>query len=107
MISDYFNLKLKTVFPNEEIYLKYIQPFLVLPLFKPTDNLAYYEMEYFYETDAQFQYYNRPRKALNVPVGKKPGRLARLPNAFTHWVYAATERKVMITDLQGWRVGDG
>ena len=107
MLSDYFNQMLKTIFPTEDIYLRYIQPFLVLPLFKPADNLSFYEMEHFFKTKAEFQYYNRPNEALDVPVGKQPGRLARLPNAFTHWVYAATNKKVMITDLQGWRVGDG
>ena len=32
---------------------------------------------------------------------------ARLPGAFTHWTYAATNKNFMITDVQGWRVGKG
>ena len=32
---------------------------------------------------------------------------ARLPSAFTHWTYAATNKNFMITDVQGWRVGKG
>eukprot|EP00347_Sterkiella_histriomuscorum_P008141 403346223 len=103
--ANYFNEMLKRVYPNEEVFLKYVQPFLVLPLFKDQKNLNFFEMESFMETDKLFQYYNRPGEECKVKDNKLGE--ARLPSAFSHWTYAATDKHFMITDVQGWRLDKG
>jgi len=88
-MSNRFNERLKVAFPKEEIFLKYIKPYIVLPLFQPNNNEPYvYEMEKFLDTNAEFNYYSRPKCDLHVEDPKLG--VARLPHAFTHWTYEAT-----------------
>lgn len=54
-------------------------------------------MESFVDTDIKFLFYNRPGCELKV-IDEKFGD-AKLPNAFTHWTYAATGKRFMITDV--------
>ncbi|CDW73297.1 myosin heavy chain kinase a-like protein [Stylonychia lemnae] len=82
--------------------MKYIQPFILLPMFEVSDNQHIYKMENFQETDQKFQYFNRPKQELKV-IDEILGE-AKLANAFTHWTYAATGKRFMITDVQGWQI---
>eukprot|EP00347_Sterkiella_histriomuscorum_P022195 403331341 len=105
MISNHFNQVLKKVYSSTERYLKYIQPFLVLPLFKAENHYCYFEMESYMDADIRFDIYNRPNGGLEV-IDTQHGT-ARMPNAFSHWTYEATGGLFMITDVQGWRIGKG
>ena len=61
VLAEKFSEILKTVYPTEEVYIQYIQPFLVVPLFKQLK--AYiYELEELFEEDKEkaFAYFNRP-----------------------------------------------
>ncbi|CDW73316.1 protein serine threonine kinase [Stylonychia lemnae] len=104
-LADNFNILLKTIYPKETVYMMYIQPFIVLPLFEIPEHHYFFEMESFMETDKKFLYFNRPGQELKV-VDEKLGQ-ARLPSAFTHWTYAASGKRFMITDVQGWRIDKG
>ena len=45
-------------------------------------------MESFFDTDAKFDYFNRPWEDCKVEVGEFG--VPRLPSAFTHWTYVAS-----------------
>ena len=49
------------------------------------------------DTEAKFIFFNRPGTE-NKVFDEKLGQ-ARLPGAFTHWTYAATGKRFMITDV--------
>ena len=79
----------------------------MIPLYKPSkrEPHVFFEMESFLKTDAKFTFYSRVKEECKVE-DKILGE-ARLPNAFTHWTYIASGKKIMITDVQGWRLGKG
>ena len=96
---------LKELYPTESVFLNYVQPFLVLRLFKVENKMSFYEMEKLVDTDAKFEFFNRPNQQCDVKH-EKLGE-ARLPTAFTHWTYVVTGGEFMVVDLQGWRKGKG
>jgi len=104
-LSDHFNEHLKKIYPMETVLMQYIQPLVVIPLFDIPGSQFFYEMESFMDTEAKFDFFNRPKEECKV-VDEKLG-VARLPSAFTHWTYVATGKRFMITDVQGWRIDRG
>ena len=49
-----FNERLKVAYPGVDVFLNYVQPYLVLPLFKVENEMSFYEMEKWVETNVQF-----------------------------------------------------
>ena len=89
VLAESFSHILKIVYPFEEIYVKYIQPFLVVPLFKQL-KAHIYELEELFEEDKDkaFAYFNRPNGDFSLKDDK--GFSIRLPHAFSHWSHVAT-----------------
>lgn len=54
-------------------------------------------MESLHNTAAKFSQFNNTRKEVRV-VDPNFGA-ARLPSAFTHWTYAASGKRMMITNV--------
>ena len=50
-LSEAFNKMLKELYPTDSVFLNYVQPFLVLPLFKVENEMNFYEMEKLVDTD--------------------------------------------------------
>ncbi|CDW90773.1 myosin heavy chain kinase a-like protein [Stylonychia lemnae] len=108
-LANAFNIMLKQCFPTQEIFLKYVQPYLAIPLYK--EDIKYvYELEEFQETNEKiiFNNFNRPSGAKKDTLLQHPhfGKV-RLPHAFTHWTYMVTGGLVIVTDIQGWKINTG
>ena len=86
--------------PNEEhsLFLKYVQPYLAVPLFKENNN-AIFELELFqnFNEDIKFTVFNRPWGDFKISDDKF-GQI-RMPHAFSHWTYVATDGKYIVTDV--------
>ncbi|CDW91089.1 protein serine threonine kinase [Stylonychia lemnae] len=104
-LAENFNRLLNKIYPEDTYSMNYIQPYILLPMFEVSDNQNIYKMENFQETDQKFQNFNRPKQELKV-IDEIFGE-AKLPNAFTHWTYAATGNRFMITDVKGWQIEKG
>ena len=96
----------KGVFKNEDVYIRYIKPYLAVPLYKQK-TASVFELEEFQKNDEniQFAYFNRPNGDFKTKDEQQEP--IRLPNAFSHWSYAVTGGRFMITDVQGWKIDAG
>jgi hypothetical protein len=105
-MADAFSKVLKQTFPHEEIFLKYIQPKLAMPLFKQRQPYIYEIEEY--QGDLKFENYNRPKNDKFSTKKDSPyfGEV-RLPHTFAHWTNVATGGNYMIVDIQGWKLEKG
>ncbi|CDW71151.1 myosin heavy chain kinase a-like protein [Stylonychia lemnae] len=108
-LANRFNLMLDQLFPQEKIFLKYIQPYLAFPLYNQEIKYVF-ELEEHQETSdyIKFDNFSRPRgdKFSTVTTHEHFGQV-RLPHAFSHWTFMVTGGLVMITDIQGWKVDVG
>ena len=59
-LSDHFNELLKRIYTKETVFMQYIQPLVVIPLFDIPGSQFFYEMESYMDTEAKFLYFNRP-----------------------------------------------
>ena len=59
LLASRFSEILKTLYCSETVYLKYIQPYLVVPLYKQLKPYIF-EIEELFEQDIEFAYFNRP-----------------------------------------------
>ena len=99
LLADKFNEVLKQTYGDkEELYLRYVQPYLAVPLFKDGQN-SIFELELLqdYGEDVQFSFFNRPWGDFKIKDDKK-GEI-RMPHTFTHWTNVVTGGKFMVTDL--------
>ena len=106
VLAQRFSEILKIVYPTEDIQIQYIQPFLVVPLFKQLKPYIF-ELEKLFEEDKDkaFAFFNRPNGDFHLKDSL--GQQIRLPHAFSHWTHAATGGLFMITDVQGWKIKSG
>eukprot|EP00347_Sterkiella_histriomuscorum_P007925 403347038 len=100
---------LNKVFLQETIFLKYVQPYMAVPLFK--QDIPYvYELERYQESkeNIQFDNFSRPKgdPFTTIKESKFFGQV-RLPHCFSHWTYVATDGNFMVTDIQGWKLDKG
>lgn len=87
----------KTYKEGNQLYLKYVQPYLAVPLFK-IETPYIFELELLQDQpDVQFAYFNRPWGDFKTKEDKK-GEI-RLPHAFSHWTYLATGGKFLVNDV--------
>ncbi len=88
---------LKEQYTEEDIYLKYIKPYLALPLFRSQEPYIYELEEYF--GDIKFENFNRPLNEKFDIVRESEFGPVRLPHTFCHWTYKVTAGIVMIVDV--------
>ncbi len=90
-MADAFSKVLEDSFKGKGLYLKYIKPFLAIPMFRQQKTYIY-ELEE-YKNDVPFENYNRPNNKSKLALGNT------LPNAFSHWTYEVTGGEFMIVDV--------
>ncbi len=98
LMADAFTKVLKKTYPDKQYYLRYIKPFLAIPMYRQEKPFLY-ELEE-YKGDVMFENFNRPNNQV-----KFEGRDSTLLNAFSHWTYEATGGNFIVVDIQGWRAG--
>ena len=97
ILSERFSEILKTIY-KDTVFLEYIQPYMVLPLFLQDEPMMFELEELFKEDEKKkFAFFNRPNGDFHLHDAD--GNQVRLPHAFTHWTYEATGGLFMITDL--------
>ncbi len=60
-MAEAFSKVLKEAFPRDDLYLKYLKPFLAVPMFTSAKNYLYEIEEY--KNDVPFDNYNRPNNS--------------------------------------------
>ncbi|CDW84699.1 protein serine threonine kinase [Stylonychia lemnae] len=108
-LADAFNELLRRRSKSLDIFVRYVKPYLAVPLFNEEHKYVY-ELEEYQDTkeDNGFYIFNRPTGNIDQNMNQHPHLgIVRLPHTFSHWTYVITNGLVMITDVQGWKVNIG
>ena len=100
LMANRFSEILKDFYASETVYLKYIQPYLAIPLFR-TEKPDIYEIELLQDYhNVVFQKFNNPKGEEKIfPLKGASKDVVRLPHCFSHWTKEATDNNFMVTDV--------